>query len=900
MSFRIWSRPVVTPFWSLVQGAAIALIFCANLGCPPVPLASPDVAVETVELPLFSADSVITAPGGGSIVAGMVLVDFADDATLSDIDSVLGEHGLARSGLIGGVNLVLAQILDGRDETTVREALSGVRGVESSMLNHVIKLNAATGAVSPVYEPRGSGPKYALSQDELKLNWPLYVMDALPALALADTVLAGQPEPDVVLAVVDSGFQEQLSDSDDATEGSLLTSPSSDQDLAPKLVEPTGYRVARASGTPTVEIRKGPARTISNSLIGSKHNLHGLLAAGPALAAGQDLLGTGRHVRFRPVRRTLEATGESGSDYAIGMLKWLADENAPNLRVLNLSFGLDQNDPEERQRLAEAFAPHLNRLVEGNRIVVMAAGNDGLPTEYSAMCILGPTRDRVATPRRGNFVRPAHAGIMVVGGSGLPRFVPQRLDLDDPVDFLANVAAVLGVADYPATLVFEGQAEHWMNYSSPGGTVRIAGHFGPHVSVSAPAEAVPSLRKDFTSLKLTFGTSVAAPYVAGLAAELFAVDPTASNVDIIEIIEQTADDVGSPGEDDFTGFGRVNCWKAMLTLLNRANPAEPRWVGVRYRWNLPDRPAPEQFAVGGASVPDAGLKRVPALLTNDNTGSVPWPVDGNIAYEACFSFETSDLDRPGDIAFLEGKLLGGAVHQLPLRRSDVFSGRLVDAAADDYVLTLDLETPTASIYGRVTANGQPLAGAEVQYTTHGGTASVTTTDAGGWYTAYDALPDASFDLSAGAAGWTRDVIDVRVPAMMAYREDFDLIPELSDDFVVLTYTNPDGTSGTGAEGAVIKLSGNPEFPQFSWSGLQAVRLLVDMPVTTRIDYGIEAINGFAGPYLAPPVRYGDYAVPDARRYIDASVSVFSVYPSVRYTVTLQAVEGRATVEFEVR
>jgi hypothetical protein len=135
---------------------------------------------------------------------------------------------------------------------------------------------------------------------------------------------------------------------------------------------------------------------------------------------------------------------------------------------------------------------------------------------------------------------------------------------------------------------------------------------------------------------------------------------------------------------------------------------------------------------------------------------------------------------------------------------------------------------------------------------------------------------------------------------MVRRQDFALTPDMSANFVVLSYRNPDGTTGTSADGAAIRLSGNPEFPQISWSGLHAFRLFVDFSGTTRIDYGVEPIDNTPGRYLNPPVTYGDYSIDGFQRYIDASVSIWAIYHNARYVITLYCVEGRATLEFEVR
>jgi subtilisin family serine protease len=60
------------------------------------------------------------------------------------------------------------------------------------------------------------------------------------------------------------------------------------------------------------------------------------------------------------------------------------------------------------------------------------------------------------------------------------------------------------------------------------------------------------------------GTSFAAPHCAGIAALLLAADPQLRADDVQGIIRASADDIGSAGYDDETGFGRVSASPAKL------------------------------------------------------------------------------------------------------------------------------------------------------------------------------------------------------------------------------------------------------------------------------------------------------------------------------------------------
>jgi subtilisin family serine protease len=59
------------------------------------------------------------------------------------------------------------------------------------------------------------------------------------------------------------------------------------------------------------------------------------------------------------------------------------------------------------------------------------------------------------------------------------------------------------------------------------------------------------------------GTSFAAPFVAGLASLMIANDPSLTNMQVMNIIKSTARDVGTPGVDQYTGYGIIDAAAAL-------------------------------------------------------------------------------------------------------------------------------------------------------------------------------------------------------------------------------------------------------------------------------------------------------------------------------------------------
>lgn len=96
-------------------------------------------------------------------------------------------------------------------------------------------------------------------------------------------------------------------------------------------------------------------------------------------------------------------------------------------------------------------------------------------------------------------------------------------------------------------------------------------NYGAKIDVAAPGVDTLSLRASGTSMGTAVGslytrasgTSMATPHVAGLAALIISEHPDWSNEQVRQVIRSSADDVGSPGRDDYYGYGRINAAVAM-------------------------------------------------------------------------------------------------------------------------------------------------------------------------------------------------------------------------------------------------------------------------------------------------------------------------------------------------
>jgi subtilisin family serine protease len=197
-------------------------------------------------------------------------------------------------------------------------------------------------------------------------------------------------------------------------------------------------------------------------------------------------------------------------------------------------------------------------------------------------------------------------GVKVINISGalertLSPFPEVWRNIDDAFGYAEqrNVLIVLAAGntaakweDYPGsnetTLVVGATLlndDRWETEVEAGGIkVKRGSCFGKRLSVMAPVERLivcapheerfyPLHDGPLGPMRSTFGgsyrivpngaTSSAAPIVSALAALIYSLRPDLDVKSVARIIQQGCDDLGEPGRDDYTGFGRVNFWKTL-------------------------------------------------------------------------------------------------------------------------------------------------------------------------------------------------------------------------------------------------------------------------------------------------------------------------------------------------
>lgn len=146
-------------------------------------------------------------------------------------------------------------------------------------------------------------------------------------------------------------------------------------------------------------------------------------------------------------------------------------------------------------------------------------------------------------------VNYAHAhGTLIVASAG---------NTSSAVQYPAACDNVLGIA---ASTLYDVRA----SYSC----------YGPEVDLTAPGSSILSTCEG-GGYCYKSGTSMAAPHVAGLAALIYAERPIFGPDQVAQLLTETAQDLGSPGKDEYTGWGRIDAYRALVRLEAQFNSYLP-------------------------------------------------------------------------------------------------------------------------------------------------------------------------------------------------------------------------------------------------------------------------------------------------------------------------------------
>jgi subtilisin family serine protease len=91
-------------------------------------------------------------------------------------------------------------------------------------------------------------------------------------------------------------------------------------------------------------------------------------------------------------------------------------------------------------------------------------------------------------------------------------------------------------------------------------------NYGDYIDVAAPGVSIASTYPGNHYAALS-GTSMASPHVTALAALIRSANPQLTNVEVMDIMRQTATDLGEPGKDIYFGYGQIDIARALAQAV---------------------------------------------------------------------------------------------------------------------------------------------------------------------------------------------------------------------------------------------------------------------------------------------------------------------------------------------
>ena len=401
------------------------------------------------------------------------------------------------------------------------------------------------------------------------------------------------------------------------------------------------------------------------------------------------------------VAQVFDSSGNAYDSDIISAIEW-ATRNGAN--VISMSLGGDTYDAALDQACSNA--------VSAGAVVVAAAGNDGTsalsyPAAYSSVISVAAveqSKQRASFSNYGSTIDLAAPGVGVmssvpVGTGWLASAVWDGVDHEmGTLDGSANgtvtgKAIYCGIgnpADFPAsvrgniahirrgTLTFEQKIANATSAGATGVIIsnNISGTFDGTISGSSSLVAVSVSEtngdelqaNDGTTVTITNkepadyeameGTSMATPHVAGVAALLIgARHGHITPAEVTTALENSAEDLGTTGRDNYYGYGLVNAAAALGQVIPivQSVTAVPASVApgspVTVTANLSTATGLSSITANGAAMTVSGTTCTGTLAADSTAGthtidiavSDTW---GNVTHNTSASYTTGGNSAP--------------------------------------------------------------------------------------------------------------------------------------------------------------------------------------------------------------------------------------------------------------
>ena len=353
----------------------------------------------------------------------------------------------------------------------------------------------------------------------------------------------------------------------------------------------------------------------------------------------------------------------------LAQINWTPQPGVRRPLVAVLDTGADGRSPDLRGAirvdLARSFvdsAPLTDRSGHGTHVAGLIAattgngiGVAGVSNARLMIIKMADSQGRASTSTLVRGIRAAvAAGARIInvsfGGAGFSR-LEQNAILDARRAGVLVVAAAGNSGQDGNPLVFPGAYRHVLTVAATraDGQAIAESARGPQIALAAPGNRILSTAPHGRFARRT-GTSMATAIVSGAAARLLARRPTLDVSQVRSILLSSAFDVGDPGRDDETGWGRLDLAAALATPPPAKDGREPNDDAVQAkRW-----PALLRGSAAGETAVDATIEEYADSKDDYRVGMAA----GDTLQVDVIGAEGVDPDlviwRPGAPAFVPG------------------------------------------------------------------------------------------------------------------------------------------------------------------------------------------------------------------------------------------------------
>ncbi len=183
------------------------------------------------------------------------------------------------------------------------------------------------------------------------------------------------------------------------------------------------------------------------------------------------------------------------------------------------------------------------------------------------------------------------------------------------------------------------------------------------------------------------GTSFASPVTAGLAALIWSANPQLTHQEILQILKNTAVDLGASGFDAKFGHGRINAFSAMMEATNFQPVLDTEAPSVTLTSPDNNQTVAGNISITAKATDNAAVEKVEfringSLLATVDSAPFVTTWDASSAGSGYYTIEAMAFDTSGNVSLTDTVQVfnEGPVVEEPVVEGPVVEGPVVDAA----------------------------------------------------------------------------------------------------------------------------------------------------------------------------------------------------------------------------